>query len=64
MEWLIINFVVNATMTTLLRFYIFKGERKPNDYIQFRKLGTCMGMQSKAWMIDYMFFQRIPLFFQ
>jgi hypothetical protein len=43
-EWLIINFVVNATRKTLLGFYIFKGEEIGNDYIQFCKPRTCMAM--------------------
>jgi hypothetical protein len=47
--------VVNATRTTLLRFYIFKGERIRNDYIQLYKLGTCMAMQTKALMIALLF---------
>jgi hypothetical protein len=33
MEWLIINYVVNAAKTTLPWFYIFKGERIHDDYI-------------------------------
>jgi len=32
-EWLIVNCVVNATETSLLGFYIFRGERIHNDYI-------------------------------
>jgi len=35
--------------------YIFKGERICDDYIQLYKLRTCMAMQSKAWMITYLF---------
>jgi hypothetical protein len=38
-EWMTVNYVVNAKGTTLLRFYIFKG-----DYIQLYKPGTCMAM--------------------
>jgi len=54
-EWLIINCVVNVVRTTLPRFYIFKGERICDDYIQLCKPGTCMAMQSKAWMITFLF---------
>jgi IS4 transposase len=52
---LTIDCVVNPTKTTLLGFYIFKVERIWNDYIQLCKLGTCMAMQSKAWMIASLF---------
>jgi hypothetical protein len=31
--WMIVNCVVNATKTTLPRFYIFRGERIHDDYI-------------------------------
>ncbi len=44
------NCVVNAKRTTLIRFYIFKGY-----YMQLCKLGTCMAMQSKAWMTTFLF---------
>ncbi len=53
--WLNVNYVVNATRTTLSRFYIFRGEKIRDDYIQFCKLGTYMAMQSKAWMITFLF---------
>jgi hypothetical protein len=33
-EWMIINCVVNATRNILLSFYIFKGERIKEYYIQ------------------------------
>jgi hypothetical protein len=62
-EWLTINYVVNATRTTFLGFYIFKGEKIRNDYIQFCKLGTCMAMQSKTWMATFLF-KKILFFFK
>ncbi len=31
-EWFTINYVVNVTKTTMLRFYIFKGAKIRNDY--------------------------------
>ncbi len=43
-EWLTINYVVNVVGTTLPRFYIFRGEKICDDYIQFCKLGTYMAM--------------------
>jgi hypothetical protein len=36
--------VVNAIGTTLIGFYIFRGERIHDNYIQFCKLGTGMAM--------------------
>jgi hypothetical protein len=41
---LTINYVVNAIRTTLLGFFIFKGKKIWNDYIQFCKPRTCMAM--------------------
>jgi hypothetical protein len=49
-EGMTINCVVNAKGITHLGFYIFRG-----DYIQLYKLGTCMAMQSKAWMTTFLF---------
>jgi hypothetical protein len=54
-EWLSVNYEVNVTRTTLPRFYIFRGERICDDYIQLYKLGTCMAIQSKAWMTTFLF---------
>jgi len=61
-EWLIINCVVNATKITLLRFYIFKGEKIHDDYIQLYKLRTYMAMQSKAWMTAFLFKEFLSFF--
>jgi hypothetical protein len=44
-----VNCVVNVTSASLLRFYIFRGKRLWDDYIQLYKIETCMVMQSKAW---------------
>jgi hypothetical protein len=54
-EWLIINCVINVVGITLLRFYIFRGERIHDNYIQLCKPRTCMAMQSKAWMATFLF---------
>jgi hypothetical protein len=54
--------VVNAIGTTLPRFYIFKGKRIHDDYIELCKLGTCMAMQSKAWMITFLFKEFLSFF--
>ncbi len=61
-EWLIIKCVVNKIKTTLLRFYIFKKKRIYDEYIQFYKPITCMVMQSKAWMITYLFKEFLSFF--
>jgi hypothetical protein len=47
--------MVNATRTTLPRFYIFKGNRIHDDYIQLYKPGIYMVMQSKAQMTTFLF---------
>ncbi len=39
--------MVNVVGTSLLGFYIFRGERLWDDYIQLYKAKTCMVMQSK-----------------
>jgi hypothetical protein len=39
-EWLTINYVVNVGKTTLSRFYIFRGERIHDDYVQLCKFET------------------------
>jgi hypothetical protein len=54
-EWLTVNYVVNVVGTSLPRFYIFKTKKICDDYIQLCKLGTCMAMQSKAWMTTFLF---------
>jgi IS4 transposase len=38
------NCVVNAT-----------GEWIKDDYIKLHKVGTCMAMQTKTWMISFLF---------
>jgi hypothetical protein len=59
---LTINCVVNATRTSLPRFYIFRKERICDAYIQLYKPRTYMVMQSKAWMIIYLFKEFISFF--
>ncbi len=44
-EWLVVNCVKNVTMSILLGFYIFKGERLKDNYIKFYKSSTCIAMQ-------------------
>ncbi len=54
-EWLIVNCVVNAIGTSLLRFYIFSGKRIHDDYIEHYKPVIYMAMQLKAWMVTFFF---------
>ncbi len=54
-EWLYFNYIVNAVRTTFPRFYIFKGEKIWNDYLQLCKPRTYMVMQSKTWMTTFLF---------
>jgi hypothetical protein len=62
MEWLIVNCVVNRAGTTLPRFYIFKGERIRDKYIQFYKPSSCTTMQSKAQMTTFLFKEFLSFF--
>jgi hypothetical protein len=62
-EWLTINCATNATRGSIPRFYIFWGERVKDDYIKHYKLGTCMPMRTKSWMISFLF-KKILSFFK
>jgi hypothetical protein len=59
---LIVNCVVNVVGTSLLGFYIFKRKRICDDYIQLCELGTYMAMQSKAWVITFLFKEFLSFF--
>jgi hypothetical protein len=62
-EWLIVNCIVNDVGSILMGFYIFRGERLHDDYIQKCKLGHMYGNVDKG--VDDKFpFQRIPFIFQ
>jgi hypothetical protein len=54
-EWLIINRVINVVGSILPRFYIFKRERLKDDYSKLNKSGTCITMENKAWMTNFLF---------
>jgi len=56
-EWLTINCVVNATKSSLLRFYIFRGEKLKDDYIKHYRTRTCMAMQRKTWLTLFLFIE-------
>jgi hypothetical protein len=51
--------VVNARGFLKKRFYIFRDEGVKDGYIKNYKLGSCMMMQKKAWMM--FFLQEIPI---
>jgi NADH:ubiquinone oxidoreductase subunit E len=57
-----VNYKLNATTSTLLRFYIFKRERLKDYYIKLCKSITCMAMQNKAWMTSFMFKEFLSFF--
>ncbi len=52
---LMINCVVNVVGLVLLGFYILRGKKLHNDYIQECKPRTCMAMQTKAWITSLFF---------
>jgi hypothetical protein len=53
---------MNVACDMLLRFYIFKGERLQDDYIQFCKPRTYTTMQKKT-LDDLISFQKVFVFF-
>jgi hypothetical protein len=53
---------MNAIEGLILRFYIFQGERIKDDYIKHCKFGTCMGVQTKAWMTSFLFKEFLSFF--
>jgi hypothetical protein len=60
---LTINCVVNVVALVLLGFYILRGKKLHDDYIQQCKPRTCMAMQTKAW-ITSLFFKEFLSFFK
>jgi hypothetical protein len=54
--------VVNVARTTLPRFYIFKGKRIHDKYIQLCKPGSSMAMQFKSWMTTFLFKKKLSFF--
>ncbi len=57
-EWL----TINATWRLILRFYIFQGERIRDDYFKHCKFGTCMVVQTKAWIISFLLKEFLSFF--
>jgi hypothetical protein len=62
MEWLIVNYVINAIGDFLLSFYIFGGQWITDNYIILCNAGTCMTMQTKAWMTSFLFKKKLSFF--
>jgi len=61
-EWLTINCVINIAWSTLIGFYILRGERLRDDYIKLCKLGMCG--DAKQGMDDKFHVQKIPTVLQ
>jgi len=61
-EWLTINYIVKTTKKSLPRFYIFKRKKMHDDYIKLCKQGTCMVMQTKTWMTNFLFKKLLSFF--
>ncbi len=53
---------MNAVGRLIPRFYIFQGERIRDDYIKHCKFGTCMVVQTKAWMTSSLFKEFLSFF--
>ena len=49
-EWLSVLSAINANGGTFPNYYIFKGIRKPKDYIVYCEEGALLGTQKKEWM--------------
>jgi hypothetical protein len=61
-EWLSLHCAINVIWSSLLGFYIFRGENIRNNYIKNCRTRTCIVMQRKIrW---FFLIQKIPIFFQ
>jgi hypothetical protein len=56
------NYVINDDRGVLPNFYIFIGERLMDDYISLCKLGACMAMWKRTWMIPFLFKEFLSFF--
>lgn len=54
-EWLSVLVCVNAAGKAIPSFYIFRGKRFGQNYIQHCEDGATMAMQPRAWMTTYLF---------
>ncbi len=61
-KWLTLNYVLNDAKGVLHGFYIFRGEKLRDDYIQLCKPNICMVMQKKTWMTTFLFKEYVAFF--
>ena len=54
-EWLSVLACVNAAGKAIPSFYIFRGRRFRQNYIQLCEPGATMAMQQRAWMTTSLF---------
>ena len=54
-EWLSVLTSINAAGASIPHFFIFKGKRRLQDYIQLCGAGTTMAMQENGYMTSYLF---------
>ena len=54
-EWLSVLTFINAASASIPHFFIFKGKRRLQDYIQLCGAGTTMAMQENGYMTSYLF---------
>jgi hypothetical protein len=54
-EWLSVLVCINAAGVAISSFYIFRGKRFGQNYIQRCEPGATMAMQPRAWMTSYLF---------
>ncbi len=53
---------MNEVGGLILGFYIFQGERIKDDYMKHCKFGTCMVVETKAWMTSFLFEEFLSFF--
>ena len=54
-EWLSVLVCINASGSAIPAFYIFRGRRFRQNYIEKCEAGATMAMQQRAWMTTYLF---------
>jgi hypothetical protein len=54
-EWLSVLVYINAVGSAIPSFYVFKGKRFRQNYIERCEPGATMSMQPWAWMTSYLF---------
>lgn len=63
-EWLSTLVCINAGGSAIPFFYIFKGKRFRQNYVEHYESGATMAMQPRAWMTSYLFSAWISHFIQ